>query len=107
MIGATSAGEGSLTIGVSMIDKSRRHGQLVNAHDEVNWNTKRNQNSQLRRGRITKTVLTHVALCGLEETRQQTNKIFNRVPRGTRSRTHTVYHADADYFRIPHDEVEY
>ena len=36
-----------------------------------------------------------MALCGLEET-QTNNKIFNRAPRGIRSRTHTVYHADAD-----------
>ena len=26
------------------------------------------------------------------------NKTFNRVPRGIRSRTHTVYHADADNY---------
>ena len=64
--------------------------------------TKRNQNSQLRRCRITKIVLTHVALCGLEH-RQQTDKIFNRVPRGIRSRTHTVYHADADKVDSDHD----
>ena len=36
-----------------------------------------------------------MALCGLEET-QTNNTSFNRVPRGIRSRTHTVYHADAD-----------
>ena len=39
--------------------------------------------------------MTHVALCRLEET-QTNNKILNRAPRGIRSRTHTVYHADAD-----------
>ena len=44
---------------------------------------------------LPKQVLTHVALCGLEH-RQTDNNIFNRVSRGIRSRTHTVYHSDAD-----------
>ena len=56
MIGTTSAGEGRLTYW-------RQHDRLVTTNSKVNTttrqNTKRNQNSQLRRGRtrnVTKTV---------------------------------------------------
>ena len=54
-----------LLIGVSMKPISQHDGEVE---------SKRNQNSQLRRCRVIKTVLTHVALCGLEaqETQQTT-----------------------------------
>ena len=46
MIGVTSAGEGRLTIGVSMIDYSPR--QLVNTHDEVEYETQPKQSTPTR-----------------------------------------------------------
>ena len=51
---------------------------------------KRNQNSQLRRGRITKTVLTHVALCGLEETQQQTRFLIGPPEEYVRGHTLSI-----------------
>ena len=86
MIGLRPRVRVGLRIGVSMIDCTITTRQ----------NTKRNQSSQLRRGRIIKTVLTHVARCGLEYRQQTTTRFLIGSPRGIRSRTHTVHHADAD-----------
>ena len=85
-----------LHIGVSMIESDRLRGRVVRVlatsswswwlvgesrSTLTRWNTKRNQDSQLRRGRIlnaTKTILTHVALGGLEET--QTTRFLIGLP---------------------------
>ena len=88
----TSAGEGRLTYW--------RHHEVTAAGDLRGVVVMVVVNSEQVEYRTPpKLVFTHVALCGLEET-QTDNKIFNRPPEGyIRSRTHTAYHADADYDR--------
>ena len=61
----------------------------------VAWPTSKRQNTKLHQDKVLPTWPWH-SVGSRKHKIMRMHKTFNRAPRGIRSRTHTVHHADAD-----------